>query len=239
MANSEKIGTKQEVKGVVKENFITKIVHWYNQYEKIIFGVVIALFVIIGGSMALNRFYFQPRNQKGAAAVLAPIQYYGQAIQSNDTAKFNLALEGDEENDGFLAIISDYKMTKVANTAKYFAGLCYLNMGQKEEALDFFLKFKKKEDVYWYVCQMLIGDLYDEQGDDNKAIKYYEKAAKGDNNFSTPIVLFKLGQMYEKADRWDKAYATYARIQNEYYNEYQSSGIDKYLEKAKLKANIQ
>ena len=236
MAKNEKIGAKSDDKKQENQNFITRTIDFYNKHQQVIYGVLIALLVVAFGIIAASKFYFQPRNQKAAALILAPIQYYNQAIQAGDTTAFNLALEGDEENEGFLTLISSYKMTKVANTSNYLAGLCYLNMGQKEEALEHLLKFKKKEDVHWFACQMLIGDLYDEQGDDAKAIKYYKNVAKGNEPFNTPIALFKLGQMYEKSENWKEAYNAYNKIEKDFYKEYQSMGVVRFVEKAKIKS---
>ena len=144
-------------------------------------------------------------------------------------------LEGDDENDGFLTIISDYKLTKTANTAKFYAGLTYLKLNDKEEALNYLLQFKKKEDVLWYACQALIGDLYDEQGDESKAITYYKKAVKNDDPYFTPINLFKLGQMYERSENWKEAAAAYKRIESDYYDQYQNMGVAKFAENVKSK----
>ena len=236
MAQNEKIGTKSDSKKQENQNFITRTIDFYNKHQQIIYGVLIALLVVAFGIVAASRFYFQPRNQKAATLILAPIQYYSQAVNSGDTTAFNLALEGDEENEGFLTLISSYKMTKIANTSNYYAGLCYLGMGQKEEALEHFLKFKKKEDVFWYACQMAIADIYDEQGDDAKAIKYYKNAINGNEPFYTPPALFKLGQMYEKAENWKEAYNAYTKIEKDFNKEYQSMGVDRFLERAKIKS---
>ena len=94
-------------------------------------------------------------------------------------------------------------------------------------------KFKKKEDVLWYACQATIGDLYDEQGDESKAISYYEKAIKSEDPFFTPITLFKLGQMYERKGDWKKALDSYQTIEDKFYAEYQKMGISQYAERAK------
>lgn len=237
MARNEKIGAKSDGTVSGTENIFQKTTSFFNRYQQIIYGVLIGLLIVIFAIIALNRFYFEPRNQRAATQILVPIQYYTQAVQSGDTAQFNLALEGDDQSDGFLNIISSYKMTKVANTSRYYAGLCYLNMGLTDEALDYFLKFKKKENVYWYAAQMLIGDLYGQQGEDSKAIKYYSKAAKGESPYYTPIALFKLGQMYEKEGNWKNALSSYEKVENQFYKEYQSMGVERYLERAKINAS--
>ena len=231
MANNEQLGAKKSENVQETENFGTRFINFFAKYQNVIYGVIIAILVVIAAIMALNKFYFTPKNEKASAAMLAPMQYY----MAGDSTSLNLALEGDDDNDGFLTIISDYKMTKTANTAKFYAGLTYLKLNDKEEALNYLLQFKKKEDVLWYACQALIGDLYDEQGDEAKAITYYKKAVKNDDPYFTPINLFKLGQMYERSENWKEANAVYQRIESEYYDQYQNMGVAKFAENVKSK----
>lgn len=229
MANNENLGSKKSEQVQENENFVTKVLSFFNKYQNIIYGVIIGILLIILAIIAFNRFYLQKKNAEASAQIVQPIQW----LMRGDTASLNLALEGDGENDGFLDIASNYKITKTANTANYYAGLTYLKLGQKEDALEYLLKFKKKEDVLWYACQATIGDLYDEQNDESKAISYYEKAVKGKDPFFTPIALFKLGQMYERQGDWKKALAAYETIEKDFYTEYNRMSIAQYVERAK------
>jgi tetratricopeptide (TPR) repeat protein len=236
MSTKEKIGAKSDGSQSVNENIATKTIVFFNQHQNIIYGVLIALLLIIFGIVAANKFYFQPKNERGAIAILPSITQYTEGVQMRDTTKLTTALEGDGVNDGFESIISGYKMTKIGNTAKYFAGMTHFALGNHDEALDYLTSFKKKDHVYWYAAQMTIGDIYDDMGDNDKAIKYYEKAAKGDNDYYTPIVLFKLGQMCERADKWNDAYNYYTKIKKNYYTEYENMGTERFLRHATVKA---
>lgn len=240
MSNNEKTTVKSEHhvehQSSEKENIVNKIIRFFNHYQNHLYGVLIGILVIAAAIILADKFYFQPKIEKGSVLIRVPITHYIQGVQTNDTTQLQIALDGDEENEGFLELISSYKMTKIANTAKYFAGMTYLTLGQKEDALEYLLKFKHKEDTYWYLCQMTIGDLYDDEGNTAKAISYYKKAAKGDHEYYTPIVLFKLGQMYEREGDWVKAYETYNKVKTNYFNQYQNIGIDRFLENAKIKA---
>ncbi len=233
MANTEKLGSKKEELVQENENFVTKTLAFFNKYQNIIYGVIIGILVIVLALMAFNRFYLQKKNQEASAQITQPIQWFVQG----DTASLKLALEGDGENDGFLDIANNYKITRTANTANYYAGLTYLKLGQKDEALEYLKKFKKKEDVLWYACQAVIGDIYDDNGDEAKAISQYEKAAKSKDPFFTPITLFKLAQMYERKGDWNKALDTYNKIEKDFYNEYNKMSVAQYAERAKAKAS--
>ncbi len=229
MANNENLGSKKSEQLQENENFVTRFLSFFNKYQNIIDGVIIGILVVMLAILAFNRFYIQKKNAEASAQIVQPIHWFIQG----DTASLNLALEGDGENDGFLDIASGYKITKTSNTANYYAGLTYLKLGQKEDALEYLKKFKKKEDVLWYACQATIGDIYDEQGDESKAISYYEKAAKGTDPYFTPIALFKLGQMYERKGDWKKALDAYHTIEKAFYAEYNKMSIAQYVERAK------
>jgi tetratricopeptide (TPR) repeat protein len=229
MANTENLGSKKNEQLQENENFVTRTLAFVNKYQNIIYGVIIGILVIVLAILAFNRFYIQKKNAEASAQIVQPIHWFLQG----DTASLKLALEGNDENDGFLNIASGYKITRTANTANYYAGLTYLKLGQKEEALDYLTKFKKKENVLWYACQATIGDLYDEQGDEAKAISYYEKAVKGEDPYFTPITLFKLGQMYERKGDWNKALNAYETIEKNFYTEYNKMSIAQYVERAK------
>ena len=58
---------------------------------------------------------------------------------------FALALNGDEQYEGFLSISDDYGLTKAGNLANYYAGLCYLNLGEFENAIDYFSDFSSDD----------------------------------------------------------------------------------------------
>lgn len=235
MAKTEKVGKKSIETTQQKDNIVTKTINFFNQYQNIIYGVLIGLLIIIIGIVAINRFYLQPRTEKGSMAIRKPIEYYTQGVQTADSVMLTTALEGDEEYDGFLSLISSYKMTKIANTSNYFAGLCYLHLNDHESALHHFLKFKKRDDIYWFTCQMLIGDIYDEMEEDAKALSYYKKVVKNDDPYFAPVALFKLGQIHEKQDHWKEALAAYEIIENQYADQYAQMGVERYLEKAKAK----
>jgi tetratricopeptide (TPR) repeat protein len=216
-----------------QEGFVMRVFNFFNQYNKIIYGVAIGLLIIVAGLLAFNKFYIVPQNEKASSLMTAPIDFMMKA----DSLSLIIALEGDDENEGFLNIASSFKFTSTSNTAKYFAGLCYLKLNDKEEALHYLLKFKKKENIFWYAAQATISDLYDEQGDLSKAIKYCKKAAESKDPYYAPVHLFKLGQLYEREEDWKKAVAAYETIIDKFYAEYQKMNIDKYLERARINMN--
>ncbi|MCL2246059.1 MAG: tetratricopeptide repeat protein [Lentimicrobiaceae bacterium] len=223
-----KLEEKKEQGQHQHESLVVRIFGFFNQYNKIIYGVAIGLLLIVCALLAFNKFYLTPQSEKASAMMSAPLD----AMMKADSLSLMVALEGDDENEGFLTIASSFSLTSTANTAKYFAGLCYLKLGDKEEALNYLLKFKKKDDIYWYGAQGMISDLYDDQGEIAMAIKYCKKATESKDPYLAPVNLFKLGQLYEREGNWGKAAAAYQTIKNQFYAEYQKMNIDKFLERA-------
>jgi tetratricopeptide (TPR) repeat protein len=228
-----KLEEKKEQGQRKQDGFVVRIFGFFNQYNQIIYGIAIGLLVIVCGLLALNKFYLVPKSEKASGLMTAPIDFMMRA----DSLSLIKALEGDDENEGFLSIASSFAFTSTANTAKYFAGLCYMKLGDKEEALNYLLKFKHKDDIYWFAAQGLISDLYDDQGEVSKAIKYCKKAAESKDPYFAPVNLFKLGQLYEREENWGKAASTYQSIKDKFYAEYQKMNIDKFLERALINQN--
>ena len=63
--------------------------------------------------------------------------------------------------------------------------------------------------------QMYMGDLYFEQGDVKQATRYYMSAGFNGDPRAENVVKFKLATVYEKQERWGRAYANYARALKE------------------------
>jgi tetratricopeptide (TPR) repeat protein len=224
----EKKDERKEQGQQSQEGFVVSVFKFFDEYNKIIYGVAIGLLAIVAALLAFNKFYLTPQSEKASLLMTPPIELYMRA----DSLSLIQALEGDDENEGFLTIASSFKFTKTANTANYFAGLCYLKLGDKEEALDYLLKFKRKEEIFWYGAQAMISDLYDDQGDIKKAIKYCQKAAQSKDPYLAPVNLFKLGQLYEREGDWKKAAEVYETIKDKFHAEFQKMSVDKYLERA-------
>ncbi len=63
--------------------------------------------------------------------------------------------------------------------------------------------------------QMYLGDLYFEQDNIREATKYYMSAGFNGDPRAENVVKFKLATVYEKQERWGRAYANYARALRE------------------------
>jgi tetratricopeptide (TPR) repeat protein len=146
----------------------------------------------------------------------------------------NLALNGDGMYPGFLRIIDDYGMTKAANLSKYYAGVCYLRLGNFDEAIDYLESFKGRDQIVGPMAKGALGDAYLEKNQNDKAVACYTEAAEMNlNDFSTPLFLLKAGWTYEIMAEYDKAVKVYEQIKYDFPSSNEAREIDKYIARAK------
>lgn len=226
---SKKTNDKAEVRVEGVEHALTKAEQFIENYQKPIIWVIgIALGVILL-YIAFQNFYVERKSQEAAAQMFPAEQYF-----ENET--WDLALDGDGNNPGFIDIMSDYRFTPSANLAKYYAGMCCLHLGQYEEAITYLSKFSSKEVIFSNLALGGIGDAYAELGESDKAIKYYHKAAEHkSNDMTSPLYLFRAGLLLEKEGKYQEAEKAYEQIKTKYANSTEGRTIDKYITRVQVK----
>jgi tetratricopeptide (TPR) repeat protein len=214
--------------GIVKvEEALSKTERFIENNQKILTIVIGAIVIVVLIFFGFKRFYMAPREKEAKEQMYMAEQYFG--IDS-----LNLALNGDGMYPGFLDIIDDYGMTKGANLSKYYAGICYLKMGNYEKAIDYLESFKAKDQILGPMATGATGDAYMELSQTSKAAGFYLEAADmRDNEFTTPIFLLKAGQAYEILKDYKKAVEIYERIKYKYPTSQEAREIDKYIARAK------
>ncbi|NOR34548.1 MAG: tetratricopeptide repeat protein, partial [Bacteroidales bacterium] len=137
---------------------------------------------------------------------------------------------------GFLNVIDDYGISKSAKISKYYAGLCYHQLGDHEAAVNLLNKFKTDDLLVGAAKYSTLGDAYVEMGDMNKAISAYKSGIeKYENNSSSPIMLKKLGLVYEELAQLDDALEAYKVIESNYPGTAEGKEIKKYIGRVESK----
>ena len=104
-------------------------------------------------------------------------------------------MDGADGKYGFLDIAEMYSGTKAGNIANYYAGVSYLKLKDYENAIDFLSQFDSDDDILGPTALGAIGDAFADIDQEQEALEYYEKAAyKKENDFTTPLFLFKAGK---------------------------------------------
>jgi len=227
MAKKEENKELLENPEVIAEK-VEGIEHWIEQNPKIVFGVLGALVLIVGG-------YFGFRYYIGTQEELAQKEMF-QAVYYFEADSLNLALKGDGNNLGFEQIIDDFPMTDAANLANFYAGAINLKQGKYQLAIYFLEDFSTNDILVQPRAYSLIGDAYMELKDYESAAKYYSKASNyKPNKFFTPMYLMKEALSYEKLNQVDKAKEVYQRIIDEFWDSGEYQNARKF--KAKLDSN--
>jgi tetratricopeptide (TPR) repeat protein len=225
MAKNKKDDKPQGIKNV--EQTLTKTEQILEEnYKPLLIGLGIV--IVIVAVFWLGRLYLNNRSNEAQSQM-----YQAQRYLEEDSLK--LALNGDGNYLGFLDIASEYKFTSAGNLARYCAGICYLHLGEYQNAIDFLSKYHKKDKVIGSIALGAIGDAYVELGNTGKGISEYLAAADYSNNsFNTPLFLMKAGELYELNGNYKEALKLYQKIKDKYPDSTEGTTIDKYIARANL-----
>jgi len=229
MAKSKvKKSAPTQVEANVNEIF-SKSEKFIEIYKNHIIIAVAAIVLIVVAILGVRQYYFLPKDKEAQIAI-----YPGENYLANQ--QWDLALNGDQKDYiGFLGIIEDYGITKTANLAKAYAGICYYHLNKPEDALTYLKQYKPNDKVVAPVIQGLMGDCYADAGNTAEAIKCFNKAASdADSEILSPIYLKKIGIVYESTSDFANAQKIYQKIKEKYPHSQEASDIDKYIERAKL-----
>ena len=213
------------------ENALTKTEQFLESNQKLIAIVIGSIVVLAVGYFGLNKFYIEPHQKEAQDQMFKAQNYF-------EKDSFNLALNGDGSNPGFLDIISDFGSTKAGKLANYYAGISYLHMGQYEKAIDHLKKFNTNDVLLGPISVGAQGDAQLELGKTDKALELYTKAYKmNDNELTTPVYLLKAGELLESSNKNDDAIKLYETIKEKFPESNEGRSIDKYIARAKSKMN--
>jgi tetratricopeptide (TPR) repeat protein len=204
------------------ESALTKSELFIENNQKLLINILLGI--------AGNRYILKPKNLEASGNMYMAERYF-------EKDSFNLALNGYGTFPGFLDIIDEYSITKSAKMAKYYAGICYLELGAYESSIEYLSKFKTKDLLIGAASKSALGDAYSEIQEYDKAVKNYLVAAnKFENEFSSPIILKKAGIVYEEIGELQKALEVYEKISTQYPESAEGREMKKYI--GRLEAKI-
>ena len=227
MAKNEENKDLLENPEVIAEK-VTGIEQWIEHNPKIVFGVLGALILVVGGYFGW-RYYIDSQDEQAQREMFQAVRYF-------EADSLSLALEGDGNNLGFKQIVEDYGMTPAGNLANFYAGAICLKQGKYPLAIVYLDDFKADDQLVQARAYSLIGDAYMEQKKYEEAATYYDKAANHKpNKFFTPTYLMKAGLAFEKSNQKEKAIKAYQRVIDEYWESTDYQNARKF--KARLETN--
>jgi len=221
---TNKITDQDAVRQENIEATVSRTEQFFNENKKTIFTVLGIIAFIIVAAVAYTEFIAKPQ-KKEAMAQMFP------AESSFARGEFELALNGDGNVLGFNDIISEYGC-KGGKSVYYYAGVCNLQLGQYEEAVENLKKYNGKDPILAARALGCIGDAYTALENYSEAVKYFDKAAaKADNVFAAGYLL-KAGVTYEELGDKESALKCYKAIKEKYPESIEGYEIDKYIVRA-------
>lgn len=172
----------------------------------------LALLVLAGVVYGYRALVSAPRAEKAAEMIVEAQRRF-----ESETPDFRLALEGDANGAGFVEIAGQYGGTPAGNLAKHYAGICYLRLGELENAERYLSDYSPVKGLPGALVNAqnygLQGDVAVAREDYRKAVKFYEKAvAAAENNLTAPLYLRKAGQAAAAAGDEKSALAFFEKI---------------------------
>jgi len=179
-------------------------------------GVIVTLVLAYFG---YNSYVVQPNSEEAAQEMAKAIKWF-------ETDSMDLALNGNSTYYGLLDIIDEYGNTPSGNSAHYYAGIAYYSQGDYENAIDQMDQYDAGDVATAAMAYGVIGDAFVELGQIEDAVDYYNKAHKAtENDFTTPLFMWKAGLAYEAMGENGKAVKLYERIASDYPESRQAQGI--------------
>ncbi len=207
-----------------EKNPVDQLQHYWDRWGKQAGYALLAIILVVGGLFAYKNLVSGPNEKKATEAMFRAEEYYRM-----DSAR--LALNGDNINAGFLKILSKYSGTKAANLASFYAGSCYLKLGDYNNAVKYLKDFSTPVKQLQGRAYGLLADAYSELNKKEEAAEEYKKAGtyfEKDDLFS-PEYLFRSGYLYESMGKTQDAISMYRLVKDKYPASQRGSDIDKYL----------
>lgn len=226
--------TTAEVFNTLDES-ASKTEEWAVENQKYIIGTVAVIAVVVLAYLGYNKFVAEPKASEAMNEMFTAQQYFERAV--NDTnakdSLYTLALNGGEGKFGMLDIINEYGGTPAANLANYYAGMAYYNLNDYQNTVKFLGDFSSDDKILAPIAKGRIGDAFVQLNQPEDALSYYEKAASlNDNDYTTPMYLFKAGTVALTLGKQEKALDHFKSIKENYPNSNEASNIDVFIGQA-------
>lgn len=211
--------SKEKTEAVVEA--VSKTDLFFKENKNLIIGVAVAAVLVAFGIFAFQKWYYQPKARE-AQQQLYPAEMAFKA------ESWETALNGDGNNLGIAQVIEDYgKATPAA--AWFEAGICELQLGNYESAIDYLKNYKGKDAILKARSISCMGDAYVGLEDYAKALDCFVKAASVIDNIYAAAYLLKAGVTAEQLGKNEEALKYYKTIKEQYPQSMEGYDIDKYI----------
>ena len=212
---------KEEVRQEQVETGVSKFEQFYENYKKIIWGVLIGIIVVWLAILGYQKYIYQPKCAEAQEQTFP-------AEASFQQGEYDLALNGDGNVLGFAEIIDSYG-TKAGKAVYLYAGICELQLGNYESAVSYLKKYNGKEVILKARALACEGDAYVGLEDYKAAVAAYKKAVAVADNTYAAAYLVKEGLALEQLGDKAAALACYKSVKENYPQSIEAYDIDRYI----------
>ena len=209
----------ENVEAVVEA--VSKTEKFFNENGKILGISAAAVVVAAAVIFCINKFVYQPAQAEAQGQMAL-------AEANFRAGDFELALNGDGNTLGFAQILDEYG-AKAGKAAPFYAGVCELQLGNWDLALEYLQAYKGKDEILKARALACMGDAYVGLEEYAKALGCFEKAAAVVDNMFAAGYLLKAGVVAEKLGQNEKALAFYTQIKDQYPDSMEGYDVDKYI----------
>ena len=205
---------------------------WVERNQNKILGLVAIISIIVIGVFAYSKLIKEPKESSAFNKMYFAQKKFDEAVLINNDSIYNIALNGDDLNMGMLQIIDEFGGTNAANLAHYYSGIMYLKMNDYPNSIKYLSEFSSDDILLSSLATGSIGDAFAELNQFDDAFDYYVKASKSNNNYSSPMYLFKAGIVAMRLNKFNRAEEYFSIIKQDYPNSTEAKNIDAFISKA-------
>ena len=205
---------------------------WVERNQNKILGLVAIISIIVIGVFAYSKLIKEPKESSAFNKMYFAQKKFDEAVLINNDSIYNIALNGDDLNMGMLQIIDEFGGTNAANLAHYYSGIMYLKMNDYPNSIKYLSEFSSDDILLSSLATGSIGDAFAELNQLDDAFDYYVKASKSNNNYSSPMYLFKAGIVAMRLNKFNRAEEYFSIIKQDYPNSTEAKNIDAFISKA-------
>lgn len=211
-----------------EERIVHSTQQFWSKNSKLILYSILGIVILIAGVIGYQRYIKAPKETAANEAI-----WPAQLNFKQDSFALALNGNGTKQNPGFLSIIKNHAGTKAGNLAHFYAGICYLQSGDFNNAIKYLEGFSTDQVELKLRAAGSLGDAYAESGKNDKAIEQYKKAATVfvDDEINSAEYLFRLAQLYDKMGNSKEAINAYQSLKEKFPLSMRAPEADKYLAK--------
>lgn len=222
---------RQELREDRVVTFYARAWQYADQNRKLIYGILAAIIAVV---LLIVIWTWNQSRRADEAQV-----HLGRIVSVYEAGRFQQALEGGDGRLGLVEIADQYGRTDAGNMARYFAADAYLQLGQMEDAREYFSRFNKREGLLGASAYAGEAAALEQLGQFREAGDLYRQAARHYQTAATaPTYLLNAGRAYEEAGAYDRAIDAYQTIRDEYAESPQASSIEAYIARAEASRHV-